>query len=327
MATRALAVCLVAAWAALSNGAAHAGVVATLAVDDPTGCIDDASLDVDVRGHVQRAWVATSAAVRVVVTVRRDGAVRVATVDVSGSDRPEARRVIRGQRCVDVRGSVALAIAVALDPWVALGEPPVPAADLRPVARPRPPEASAPTRTRRRPEPAPEAAIRIASIEPTASWWLHGGTRLNAIAALTPISRLEIGLVVRYAAVEAMLEVVTPFTVHTSNEPLGRLESVELTGTLGVCGALGLWRLCGAADVGGLMVREDTSTAPWKFAPSIGVGPRVGFVFPLTSRLALRAAVGVPIGVVRPELRSAGQTVWSAPLVGVTLRVGVAVRL
>jgi hypothetical protein len=214
----------------------------------------------------------------------------VARIDVIESDGQRGERVLVDRSCAELVPAVALAIAIAIDPRVALGT-------LPPEPEPTPVRVARPTEVESRAE---RAAIdlpppRPAPPEPGLGWWLGVASFIEHGAVpgfgLAIAARFELGTTWR-AAIEAGIGIGLPADVGTTRvRALGVVARAQAchVDSVSVCAGLAYARMNFSADQG---LDAPVDEGRDMVAAVVGVGLQathflrveLGFAAPLTPR-------------------------------------------
>ena len=284
----------------------------SLSIDGPTdGCVDRAALVARVAERLRRPAgdmvFSNDGARRITVTITRRGREVMATIALTEPDGRVGERVLRAHDCEALLASVALALALAVDPLGDGPEPPDPARPMIRIARARAPEE--PTATARREPEAPPPTPR-----PSAPFALGFG--VAAWLGVTPEVALGPALRVTYgdrwrAVVDLGLGLAGASTLGAGT-PVGAVTRVEvraaacLDDRLGAC--LGLaWARSFVATGGESAARDQLAL---ELAAVVRPSPRARF----------ELALGVPL-LAPTTFTGGGIVLWQAPPVGATFRL------
>ncbi len=236
----------------------------------------------------------------------------VARIDVIESDGQRGERVLVDRSCAELVPAVALAIAIAIDPRVALG-PLLPGPQPAPVRVLRPTEAESRTERATLDDPPP----RPAPPPPEIGWWLGvaSSIELGTVpgVGLSFAARLELGATWR-AALEAGLGVGLPADVGTTSvRALGIVVHGQAchVAFVSVCAGMAYTRMNFSAD-DGLAAPVDEGRD--MIAAIAGLGLRAN------DFLRFELGLAVPL-TPRHTFKDGATTVWTAWPVQPSLRV------
>ncbi len=260
----------------------------------------------------------------VVAIVRRQESfvATVSLVDEAGIDHG-AHELHTGAACVDLLDTVALAVAIAIDPTSSLAAPAATLRDpLPPPSPPDPPAMPEPVALSPKPE-APSAALYAL---PTT----HLETSFGALASFgmapSPAVGTSLGVDVRwrYASlgVEAAIDAPSGTAVGAATASAwvtyGAIVPCAYYGMLFGCAELQLGAM---ESFGGGVTDTHSQTTRW-----LAAGGRAGALLPLTSVLSLRPRADL-VGILAPtELLLDGARAWKTSAVAGALGIDVVVR-
>jgi hypothetical protein len=266
----------------------------------------------------------------VIATITRQDAAFVATVDLVDDDgiRHGGHQLRTEGACADLLDTVALAVAIAIDPQLLLATPPPPSppperADL---PSPPPPIPLPPLEPQARLPPAhePPAGPRPPSLV------FEGSLGVAAAIEVTPGVSFggTLGADVRWRRLSLGIEgfIAAPSSRSAANGEAGSISSWPLLGTLVPCVYVGPVFGCALAQTGAIFSAAEgvtgghSSSSPWwALGGRVGVMVRVQPVF-------LRFRVDV-LGDTSPAtLKLDGSGQWTAPVVAGSLGLDAVVR-
>ncbi|MCC6747615.1 MAG: hypothetical protein IT371_08160 [Deltaproteobacteria bacterium] len=234
-------------------------------------------------------------------------------------------RVLRAPSpdCRELAAAMALAISIAIDPWVAPGDgggaPRAPAP--RPAAVSPPPEprrelraaSTSPVRSTPAVQPTPALRARPRSL----ALAIAAGPFLSVGAAPSPNAGLRVDATLRFGRTSVGLEGRVDLPVGKDLEP-GRLSTALLMAAALGCGHLSLVSAC--VLLGGGALRVNTSGLERSAPVTLGYAAgalRLGLEVPLGAVLGLRAHTDLWAPFSQTELRETGtgRVFWAAPAV------------
>lgn len=236
----------------------------------------------------------------------------VGTLKLKNENAPSTDRVFRGRDCSAVASSVALALALTIDP-LGRGAPPLATPSLPPLISP--PEPSEP-RTH-------EATPKPQKNDTNLSWLIHASARGLLGALPAPGLGAAAGPRVRRKAFSAFLELEALFAFQLPvPDQGGGIDSRRFGGRAGACFDPERWIACVQGGGGAWVATGDglpgarATTLPWAvLGLSAGGRPFVSERFSLLLQLAVEAAL------VRATLRSNEVEVWKMPVISASLSV------
>lgn len=315
---------------ALAGAAAHAAppptrVVALEVVRDAGAevCPDERAVAADVIGRLGRDPFVAAAPERVLVSLSPARRGFVARITLIGAPPFQGVRTLRTRdpACAELGETVALAIAVAIDPLVLTRPtpPPLPPGpigarrgrDLAEVRRPI---------TRRSPEPTPPPP-------PPTPLVTELGLAASSAIALSP--GVTVGPRIWGGVRGDGWSLAGGVVIHLLGEgdvPGGRVAASLIAGELEGCLRVGPWSACATLGVGGQSFGGDGVTggqeALW-IAPGIRAGARAS----LTPALALEVTAAGSFPVTRARVRVDDAVVWETPAATLVLGLGLVLAL
>jgi hypothetical protein len=291
---------LVLASALLATDLASAHPVLALEYSAPAGCPDAASFQARLSArlgyepsgakatHTSRVTVSSGLTAKLELAERGAAAAGVREFEAGPED------------CEALINSVALALAIALDPHVLAG-PRRPASPAQSSDAPRPAEAAAPV-------PAPDAPPAL-GFEVT----LSARASVGHLPAVAFGPGLEARL--RRGAFSLALEAEADFARPMAAQG-GRVESALVRGGTQLCGHLGFAGLClrgtaGAMSVAGVGFVD--AQRGWLAVATLG--PQVMATWHPLTQLVLSVTVGADIALLRNSIGVGTTDVWSSPWV------------
>jgi hypothetical protein len=300
----------------------------TVRVDARSDCPNEAEVRAAVEAHLRRGAIVDGSPRRVDVTVSRSPAGLVANIALTEAGGPGGRRHLEGgPSCADLMASAALAVAIAIDPLVALrpADPPAasPAPDAGGEARPaRPPPPPPAPAVVERPGPMPRRPAT-----PTRVAARGGG---HAASGLAPAVAAGISL----GAAARRDRWSLGLALHGSVAPARSIDGGEIGARLlwadvASCAHLGALAGCAVVASGALRVDGEGLGEPaGATRPLLHLGPRaswtagLGRVFDSALHLVLYADALVAVSSTTVEV--GGSRAWSTPRLG--LAAGAAVQ-
>ncbi len=286
-------------------------------------CLEQERLEAEISGRLGYAPFTDGAATRIDVRVEASGKGLRAFIrfDVAGSSAPRERVLDSpGTDCVELGASLALTIALAIDPVAATGAAPTPsAAATVPPAAPSVPRAA--------PTAPPQAAPVVTSVAPPAppppSWalgFLAGatvGTGTLPAPTFGPSVAVEVALARFAFGVEGRFDF--PRTAEEDGSPRSVRAYAGRVSPL-ACLRMRPLLLCAVPTFG--VVHGDgqgvefpaSATTVW-----VAAGLRVGGDFFLTQRIWLRPTLEGQAVMTPTELRLNDREIWSSPPIAVSL--------
>lgn len=300
--------------------AASTGPTATLDFTSATPRCSEEALRSSVATRLGYDPFVAEAPLGVSVRVTR-AAVLTAVLSVSRVARPAMERSLVGpEDCKSLTETLALALAVAIDPLV-LSRAAAP-------AQREEPEAPVPEVPRAPPEPSAVTALPAAVDAPP-------GLQVSAQA----LAQLELGqqpgnffglaagIRVGGRSIFFMLDALALPPSSTAAAP-GSVELFSVGGELGVCGRL--WLVSGCGIVRALAMRFEgrgLTDARTGWLPAVSAGLRVSIEWPRATLLALTANAEARGALARPRLLVGGEPAWEQPFLLGSLGLGVLARI
>ncbi len=300
-------------------------------------CMEQERLEAEIAGRLGYAPFAADAVTRIDVRVETmpKGLRAVIRFEVAGAPAPRERVLESpGTDCVELGASLALTLALAIDPVAATSTPvpstPVPSTPVPNAPVPNAPVPSAPTSPPPLASPPPASVVRDVPPPRSASWSLAflagaavGTGTLPAptfgpsLAVEVAFARFTFGLEGRFDGPRTAEEEGSPRSVRAYAGRLTPMACLRLRPLL----------FC-AVPTFGLVHGEgrgvdfpSSATTLWA-----AVGARVGGDFFLTQRIWLRPSVEGQVVMTPTELRLNDREIWSSPPVALSfgLAVGIA---
>jgi hypothetical protein len=275
-------------------------------------CPDESALRAGVSARLGYDPFRADATQRLRVTLAPAGAgleARIDLVDGAGRLTAERRLSARGRACDDLAASVALAVAIAIDP-VGLA----PADRGAPVSEER-------TQPRSRDvAPAGEAAAPPALL-------LHVAALVGLGSAPAPNLGLRAGAALRGMALSFGLEARADLP-STATLRAGEASGGLLVASVLPCAHVGSAAVCALVTAGVLRVAgRGLIDARRETLPYLGFGMRLAWTLPLTARVGLRCEGDVTAPATRTQLTVSDTVVWTSDAAAFTLGVGLVVRI
>jgi hypothetical protein len=301
---------------------------------DATSCPDESSLRRSVAARVGYDPFFPWAKRTVVASLARRGNAFVAKVDLVDEDGvAHGARELRAEGpCTDLLDTVALAIAIAIDPQSLAAPVSAPVASApdgpptseRPSAPPPPPPPPAP------PTPAPEPAPppRREQLGPKRSHdgmpaleAFLGAVVSSGVAPGTALG-LTLGGALRWRRVSLGLDLRMDAPSGEAAAGGGSVASWLAVGTLAPCAHFGPVLACALVQAGSMQsygegVADNRSGSALWFA----LGPRLGAGIDVSPEMELRARADVVFDLDRPTLFLNGSEVWPAPLLAASFAI------
>ena len=213
--------------------------------------------------------------------------------DIAATASQERRFRARVDSCAELASTMALGIAIALEPF---GEP-------APLRLPRRPQALVPesvglTRLDRL-EPPPEISVT--------PWRLHFSVGLTGALGLAPGFASggggQIGLYRTPWSIDVGFEYLSPVARDVRG---GQIEVSSILGSVVPCWRTGAFRACVVLR-SGVSHGEGASTVN---QPLLNVGARAALVVPMSQAVTARLAVDVGVNTLRTTFRANGSEIW-----------------
>lgn len=276
--------------------AAALAQTSTLVVDAPPGsCVSEPALRDEVKARLGREPPDSAGRFFIVVTARPARTV-VELTTVKDSER--STRTFSSADCREALESVALAIAVVVDPAVLLAPMPAPARPPTPAPAPPPPQPVSPVVP---PTPTPPVPLHV------------GGGVLGGFAAglsATPTASFGAAVALRRAALRLGLE-------GRAELPSSTQTGAQLISSFAVLGSLiPSWqsahvRVGLPVSVGALFLTSEQGLAALRVTrPLVLVGPEVAARFAPLPWLGLEVFARVQLVATRVSVLSGPETVW-----------------
>ena len=299
-------------------------IVALEVIRDPdaTVCPDEATLAANVTRRLGRDPFAASAPERVLVHLggaRRGFRARITLI---GAPPFHGIRKLTSPdpACVELGETVALTIAVAIDPLVLVRpDPPPPRPGPIGVRRAADREEERPLIARLDPEPTPPEPPDM-PVRGELGVYAVGGAALAPGITLGP--RLGVAVVGDGWALGAAASLHLLGAGDVEQGGSGRVAAPIGAGELHGCLRFGPWSTCAVLAVGVQRFGGDGVTGA---ADALWVAPglRLGGRLPLSPGIALAATVEGMFPVTRARARVSGETVWETPAAALALGLGV----
>jgi hypothetical protein len=256
-----------------------------------------------------------------------------ARIEMLGADgKAKAERVLSSRRsdCADLAATMALAIAIAIDPFRASAPPPASAA-APPAPLPEPLAAAAPPETAKEPQHLPSIVVApppASPPPPTASQPITARAAIGVVGGIGSAPVRNLGVALRIGARRADLSIDVEGRVDLpASVPLrvGEVSTSLLVASLVPCLH---WRVlagCGLVTGGALraaghgLVDSRQVTDPY-----FALGARLAAEIPMTANLNLVAHADAAAPLITTELKVGGDELWTTPPVSVLAGLGVA---
>jgi hypothetical protein len=320
---------------------AHAAdhVEATLSYEAPSRCAPPGDFEARVAARLGYDPFVSDAGRAVVVHVRATGAAWKARVAIAedGGRTSGNRELTSTVSCDDLAATLAVSVALALDPEAALhvssptsGPERTPdrsqanATPASSVPASRAPSAADPLDTPSQHDAAPPAARKAAALH----YEIGAGAVGSAGAAPLPTVGAEVFGAITWEHFALGLEGRAD-GASSSSTSSGASASVRLSlGTLSPCYAFGVLRVCALASVGALTAEGTGATVAQHSATSLygAVGGRVGIDTPLFGPVALRVHADALAPLTRSTVRVGDEVLWETPLLSGALGIALAAR-
>jgi hypothetical protein len=231
---------------------------------------------------------------RVRVTIHRSPQGFAAQIELEEPGAPPARRLLSSRSCRELADSVALVVALTLDPLAAPQPPKLP-----------PPPIEAP------PPPPPPVVLPAA---PPSAWsgelWIGPSAALGSTPAAAFGARLGGALLFRQAWALG-LEAGAAAAPRASTD-FGAYTPLVADGRLLACGRWGVASACLEGGVGTFMARGGQVTGGASTVPTAFVGARAGATWRLGAGLAVRTELEAVAPLLRAAVESGSNVVWRA---------------
>lgn len=277
-------------------------------------CPDEAAFRSAVVHRLGRDPFVAGAPRRITVRFERSGAALRALVRVEQPEKAPGERVIETQAsCAELANGAALAVSIAIDPLVALGPPPEPAAAPEPSPPPPTPATPAPVA----PPPARE--------QPDLGGFVRvgAGAYLGLVPGLGAGASLGFGLRLRQFSVALDAVAVPPQSARQAGSP--RAVSVGFAGAeVAPCLHLAQARGCIGFGTGALLARGEGVDLPQsgsRVQANLGAGLGYSLV---AGSFAFTPSVSGWARLRTSELTLNDETIWTTPEVFGSLRLEVA---
>jgi hypothetical protein len=245
-----------------------------------------------------------------------------AKIEMVGSDgKSKAERVLSSRRsdCSDLAATMALAIAIAIDPFHA--NAPQPANDARPAPPPEPAPMPAPAPPAAKERAAVPAAIiaappppRASPVSPRTPITARAGAGVTGGIGSAPVRNLgaTISVGVRRANLSIDLEGRADLPASVPLR-VGEVSTSLLVASLVPCVHWKSVAGCGLVTGGALRQVVD---------PYVALGARVALELRVASQLYLTAHADVSAPLVTTELRVGGDEFWTTPAIAILVGLG-----
>jgi hypothetical protein len=287
-------------------------------------CLEQERLEAEIAGRLGYAPFTDGAATRIDVRVEASGKGLRALIRFVAGSTPPRERVLDspGTDCVELGASLALTIALAIDPVAATGAAPPPTAPAAATAPPVEPSAprAMPTAP---PKPAPEVPPVAAPAPPPPSWslgFLAGatvGTGTLPAPTFGPSVAAEVALLRFAFGVEGRFDFPRTAEEDGSSRSV-RAYAVRVSPL--ACLRIRPLLLCAVPSFGAVhgegqgVEFPGSATTAW-----VAAGLRVGGDFFLTQRIWLRPTLEGQAVMTPTELRLNDREIWSSPPIAVSL--------
>lgn len=323
------------AMSAVDARAEHAQVRLSYAsAKSPASCPDEATFRGLVAARLGYDPFVNAEVRRLSVSYEQRGSEVVGRVELSAEgDAKPLNRSLRaaGEECFELATSLALVVAVAVDPNALSAAQPATTPSVEPPpAAPAPEPAAVPATKNPEPVPAPAVTTPPASekVEKTGTVLrlsVGGLLGVGIVPAVTPGAR--VGAALGWGAWSVGLEgafFAAGARQHAAGS--GAVRGYAVAGSLVPCvsparGGAGRLELCAVGSVGALRAtaREVTRAAPTSTLQA-SVGPRVAGLVALTRSVAVGISAEAPVAISRTHLFIAEggekSEVWQQPAVG-----------
>ncbi|MFO0598145.1 MAG: hypothetical protein U0228_22775 [Myxococcaceae bacterium] len=234
------------------------------------------------------------------------GAPWSATITLQTADNPPRRRALTAGTCVELLDSVAVAVALAVDPLVKKQEPPPPV-ESPPVAVPTPTPA---------PAPAPVAPPSAEPPRTPLAWSVAAGASANVGLAVNVQPTLRVEGRARVGVFSLGLEARFGWPIPGALSQ-GALATTPLLAGLVPC--VHWWWLAGCVELSAGALRLEGSALSSARTATVfhaNAGARVVFQVPLGAHFALAALVEVQVPFTRAAALVGAEKVWAVWPVG-----------
>jgi len=265
------------------------------------------------------------------ITISRSGTELVATIAAQPEDGGAAQvRAVTSRRaeCSELASAVELALAIAIDPVAAMGQPPeAPGGLTEPFEPPSaPPGSVAPASGA---AGAPEAAALVTA-RPTATpkarsprdrhWFVGAGLLLSAGAGPSPSAGLALELGARQRDWSLTVEGRVDYPTEQAVNGGGAVGAAPILGEVVPCYHVHQFAACAVAAAGTL--RGSARQLPGAHAdltPYLAAGARLAAELPVSARFALGAHFDLLATLTPTHLQVDQMEVWRTPVASGTL--------
>lgn len=281
-------------------------------------CPDEGAVKRLVGARLGYEAFASDAARTISLRVARRGAGFHGTVDVREADAPTGHRELESSSCDELVSSLAVDIAVAIDPLALVPRepapppPPTPAA-VAPEREPSPFDdgGATPDRDAARPLPDDGARFRVGI-----------GPILSVGALPTAAAGVVIGAGARWRSFSIGGEGRLDVPLGSSSASGGRISASLLAGSIVPCYHAGIARVCGLVSAGALRGSGKAVAAPLQASVAwAAAGARTGVDVPLGESISVGAHADLYLALSRITLELDGQDAWTSPPVSAAFGV------